>query len=269
MKTATAIRASLVLLGALCLSASAGQSGPPAPAASSSAAAKAPPTSPAASPKTMTEAGRQAFLDRLERDLGAIRTLKAYFDQEKHLSLFTDVVHAEGVCLFVRPDTIRFEITKPFQSVLITREKAVAKYDCIDGRWRKIPLREARILLIVTSQIASWLGGHFRDQSDVYDIAVTADKPHTIILTPRHEEFRKHITAIELGLSEDSARVSTATIREPGGDFTRMTFTREERDIAIPADVFDTAGAAPAELDRPAPRREAPASPKTAKDGSP
>ena len=48
-------------------------------------------------------------------------------------------------------------------------------------------------------------------------------------------------------VTEEKDRISSVTIRESGDDFTRMTFSNQERDIALPALLFDTTGDVPAD----------------------
>ena len=202
----------------------------------------------AAAPRDLSEQELSALLDRLETKLGQIRTLRAGFVQEKHLSIFTDVVKSEGVLLFRRPDAVRFEMTKPFQSVLIAAGKSVARYEFLDGRWQKMKSGETTALRIVTGQIASWLEGKFRQKSDAYAISARADDATTVVLTPRAEKLRQFMTAIELALDKDETHFTSVTIREPGGDFTRMSFPNPKDNIDLPAELFDTAGPAPTAL---------------------
>lgn len=186
-----------------------------------------------------------ALLDGLEKSLGGIKSLKTAFTQEKHVSIFSDVVTSHGLVFFQRPDKVRFEITEPFQSVTITDGKAVARYELVDGKWRRLDAGDAGVVLQVTSQIGAWLNGHLREKSDVYDISATGPNPATVILTPRDARFRKYISAIKLRLDARQERFESVTIAEPGGDFTTMTFTAEERDIDLPAGVFDISAQSP------------------------
>jgi outer membrane lipoprotein-sorting protein len=191
----------------------------------------------------------QALLNRLETNLGGLKTLQVDFVQEKHLSIFTSVVKSEGRILFERPDKVRFEITQPFRSVLITNGEAVARYECESGGWKKLDAGDAPMVLIVTRQISAWLEGRFRDESGTYDISAEAGEPPIIVLTPRDEGLRKYISAIRLRLDSAVARVTSVTICEPSGDYTLMTFADESRNAALPANAFDTTAATPAPAD--------------------
>lgn len=213
---------------------------------------------PAEPAKPLTEAALEKLLKKLEEELGDIQTLWTEFKQEKHLSVFSDVVKAEGTCLFRRPDTVRFELTKPFHSVMIAKGKTVEKFELVDRQWRKLKLGNPDAVRMVTGQIASWLQGKFRDQNDIYEISAMASQHTTLILTPREKRLREYISSIELTLTDDQKRIASVTIRESEGDFTVMRFTQEQRDVPLPERVFDTAGAEPTPLP---PRKKVPATP--------
>ena len=200
---------------------------------------------PAEPDRPMTKAELDKLLRKLAREMGSTRTLRTEFRQEKHLSLFSNVIKSEGVCLFRRPATVRFELTRPFRSVMITKGKAVAKFEFIGSEWRRIKLKNTDIIRMVTGQIASWLRGKFRDQRDIYRISATTGRRTTIILTPKEKGFREYISSIELGLAAGEKRIDSVTIREPEGDYTVMKFTREQRDAPLSDKLFDTAGKAP------------------------
>jgi len=208
----------------------------------------APPCAAGEPPATLDAAQLDALLARLEKKLGSVRSLRADFMQEKHLSIFTDVVRSRGVLVFQRPDAVRFEMTEPFESAFIAAGKAVAKYERIDGRWQKMRSAQMTAARMVTEQIAGWLEGRFRDNTDRYAITATPATPPTIVLTPRNRKFREFLARIELALSPDETHFSSVTIHEPGGDFTRMLFQNPRHNLAIPPSVFDTTGAAPSPL---------------------
>ena len=150
--------------------------------------------------------------------------------------------------LFQRPGAVRFEITKPFRSVLIASGKSAAKYEFIDGRWHKMKQGGAAAVRMVTEQIASWLAGRLREKADTYAISATAADAVTITLTPRDKKFREFVTAIELTLSTDETHFTAVVIREPGGDFTRTRYVAPRHNVALPKGLFDTTGPAPQPL---------------------
>jgi hypothetical protein len=204
-------------------------------------------TAPAA-PRKLSDAELQSLLDQIEKSLEPVRTMAMDFEQEKHLSLLSDVVKSRGVCFFVRPDTVRFEITEPFQSALIARQRSVAKYERVGKDWRKLDMGSPDMVLMVTTQMSAWLKGRFRAQKDIYEISAVAGEHTTIVMTPRDKQMAKMISSIDLQLSDDRVHVTTVTIREAGGDYTQIRFLNERGDVDIDPALFETAGPAPTPL---------------------
>ena len=189
----------------------------------------------------------EQLLNKLERALAPIRTARISFRQEKHLSLFKDVVVAHGACLYRHPDAVRFEITDPFQSIITAHGDSIAKYEYVDGNWQRKSVANADVALLITRQIATWLHGDFRS-GDLYDLTATAQTPATLILTPRHAAMRSYIVRIEAGLNETCTRIKTLTIREPDGNHTVMHFGNEQLDMEADSVLFDTSRPEPAPL---------------------
>jgi outer membrane lipoprotein-sorting protein len=205
---------------------------------------------PGAEPRRLSEAELKDFLGRLEKNLADLKSLKTNFIQERHLSIFSDVVESKGVLLFVSPDKVRFEITEPFRSVMIANHKSVAKYELVEGKWKKLKLGSPDIILAVTGEIATWLKGRFGEKKDFYEIHAVGGKSVTIVLTPKNEEMKKHISSMELAVAENEKSIMFVVIRERGEDFTKIIFSGERVNESIPGKYFDTQGQEPVRLEK-------------------
>ncbi len=180
------------------------------------------------------------LLERTEREFGKIHSLFTDFIQEKHMEIFTRPAVARGRCIFQNPGKMRFEIIEPFQSVLIVNDKDVAKYEFIEGKWQKLQSSQQQLVLLIIDHITLWLQGRLRDKEGIYAIAAEKGEATKVILTPRNEGFRKHLTAIELIMNRDETGLRQLILREPGQDYTVVTFINDRRNLAIPPEVFNT-----------------------------
>jgi outer membrane lipoprotein-sorting protein len=180
----------------------------------------------------------QAFLALAEKNLGAMKSLRAEFRQEKHLTMFSDVIKSRGVLAFARPNQLRWEIIKPFRSLLIVNGQKVAKFDSRDGKPRKLKLGAEKVVREITNQVFMWHQGRFRQQSGAYQIEVFGGPVRQVVLRPKNPKLREAIKAIELRFSKDLTRIMTVTIRESGGDFTRLTFINEQQNKKMPQQYF-------------------------------
>jgi outer membrane lipoprotein-sorting protein len=190
-------------------------------------------------PRQLSAGELDRLLSRLEAEFGQIQTLWADFVQEKHLQIFTEVVRAQGRCLFQSPDRVRFEITAPFQSVLIVNAGTVSKYEKVAGVWQPVDSGQQQLILLIMGHITSWIQGRFREKGNLYDISAEQGDVYKIILAPKNEGFRKHLRAIDIILAKGEKGIRQIILREPGQDFTVINFTGEKRNGVIAPEFFD------------------------------
>ncbi len=174
--------------------------------------------------KILPRVQQDELLRKLETGLKASRTFHAAFVQEKHLSIFQDVLVSSGTLDFAAPSSMRWEINYPFHSLLIMDGHVLSKYDFPQGKARKLNLPATEALSEVLGQITSLHQGKFSDQTKNYDIVVYSGKSVRVVLTPKSKKMRQFIPGIELGFSEQLNSVSTVLINEKDGDFTLIKF---------------------------------------------
>ncbi|CAN5255548.1 hypothetical protein BH09SUM1_BH09SUM1_18610 [soil metagenome] len=191
-----------------------------------------------------------ALCDEIEARAKDIQTITVSFRQERNLAMFEKPLESRGRCVLQTPDKLRLETTEPYHSILIAQKRKVAKYEEIGGKWKKLNLGGAEVILKITDEIGNWMRGRFREHPDAYAISARQTPAFTITLTPKNEDFLKFISAIEITLDEKKERPVLLIVREPGGDFTRMEFSDYKVNEPIDAALFDASGAAPAALSR-------------------
>jgi len=169
-----------------------------------------------------------------------VQIVVAEFEQEKHFSLFDGVVKQQGIILYCRPDRLRWEIQRPFRSILIVAGTEVAKFEFLKGKRKKLKLGRAKdVLLIVMNQIRGWFRGDFKKSERDYDVDFFDQTPARIVMRPKSKALRKAVDSIELVLAKDLASVTQVTIREQGGDKTVMRFTGLTAVKTLDAGYFD------------------------------
>jgi outer membrane lipoprotein-sorting protein len=185
----------------------------------------------------LSPSAQQKFLLQVEKNLKKSQTIESNFIQEKHLSLFNDVLVSQGLFAFAAPDRLRWEITKPFHSLLIMNGREVSKYDFPDGKNpHKLQFPAASALSEVLNQIADIHQGKFSEEEKNYDIEV--DEGKTLILVPKNPRMRKMVSRIEIGFSPSLDSIASVVIRENGGDFTRIVFESDRLNPALPDSLF-------------------------------
>lgn len=196
-------------------------------------------------PVMLEGASKESFLARVEKAMSAVQSVAATFQQDKKLSIFKDVVQSKGVLTFASPNSLRWEITEPFRSILIVAGSNVAKFEFVDGKRRVLQLgRGADLLQIAMERIRQLFVGKF-DRTEY--VVEAAEKPIPIVrLTPKGSA-PSQLLSIELQLASALDAVNTVIIRERSGDSTVMRFTQVARNVQFKAGTFSVTD--PIELD--------------------
>ena len=212
---------------------------------------------PLAAQKPLAGEARTQLLKQVEVKMSKVQHVSAAFTQEKHDSLFGDVLKSKGHILYGRPDKLRWEYRAPFQSILIVAGDDVAKFEIEEGKRRRLELGKTKdVLLVVMEQIRSWFRGDFTAAERHYDVKVFAE-PARVTLTPKDKALKKTLASIELAFAKDLQSVTRVTIREASGDHTVMSFVDPEHPKTLEAATFDTKDPASIEsiVDKPTSRK--------------
>lgn len=188
----------------------------------------------------------QPILQDLQRKMAALGSVYFELTQERHLKLFTEPLASEGVMLIERPDRIRWETTAPYQSILLGDKKSVAQFEATDGDWKKLKLGFPQMLQRVMDQMALMNQGKLDALTGDYKISVATNRLAAVLtLVPKDETVRGMLSSLEVKMPPDFSATLEVVMREPNGDFTRIIFRNEKRDVQFPAATFDQTKPAP------------------------
>jgi outer membrane lipoprotein carrier protein len=193
------------------------------------------------------EEAPEALLAKIQASLGTVRAAYCEFEQERTLDLFDEPLRSSGVMVFEAPGRVRWETVRPYESILVSDGSAVAQYEKVDGRWKRLQVAFPGALRGFLEKVTAIQRGQVEGLSREYEVTA-ARRPGGAVLTlvPRAPEARKTIAAIELALREDLSAATGVTLKEPNGDATRIVFKGEMRDPPLPEKTFDAA--APVDL---------------------
>lgn len=180
-----------------------------------------------------TPAASALTLDQVRQRLTDAPIIQARFDQEQHLKLLPQPLHATGTLLVARGKGLLWHVRTPFKS----RIKLINGHLYNDGQASALPggQRFARQLMAVLSGNIDALKPHFRIQASEQGAL------WRLVLTPRDTALAKVIATVTLGgdRSPHYFRVDY-----PNGDYslTRLTdiryparlSTKQEQQFAAP-----------------------------------
>jgi outer membrane lipoprotein carrier protein len=190
-----------------------------------------------------------ALLDQAAANAGRVESVFARFAQERHLSLFQEPLRSEGYLCFQKPGRLRWEITRPYQSILVSDGKGVAQFERAGGQWKKLDLGLPDAMQSVIGQIGAIMEGRYAGRQSDYNVSATntADGP-VVTLMPRQPALLKMMQAIEIYLTPDFRVTRRVVLREQDGDFTDIRFSEQMAGPPLPTGTFDCNQ--PADLDK-------------------
>jgi outer membrane lipoprotein-sorting protein len=185
-------------------------------------------------------AGTAPTLNEVNEALSRAKTVFTHFVQERHLSLFKEPLRSEGYLCFEQPGRIRWEITEPYKSILVSDGSGVAQFEWVDEQWKKIDLGLTAAMQNVVSQIAGVMKGQYAQGGKEYavELANTETGP-LITLVPRNEKMRKMMKAIEVHLAPDLKATRGVVLRETTGDYTDIRFDQQAINTRFQEGTFD------------------------------
>jgi outer membrane lipoprotein-sorting protein len=179
------------------------------------------------------------ILQDLQRKMSSLRSVCLYFTQERHLKLFAEPLKSEGVMLIQQPDLIRWETISPYESILLGSHKSVAQFERNDGEWKKLKLGFPQMLKRVMDQMVLMHQGKLDALMSDFTISVATGNVAVLTMVPKDEKVRSMLASLEVRMLPDFSATKEVIMHESGGDFTRIIFQRERRDVALPAATFD------------------------------
>ena len=193
----------------------------------------------AADPALQPVSNPGPILDDLQRKMSSLRSVYLEFTQERHLKLFNEPLKSEGVMLMERPNQIRWETTVPYQSILLGNDKSVAQFERTDGVWKKLKLGFPEMLKRVMEQMSLMHQGRLDALTRDFTISVATGAVAVVTLVPKDKSVREMLASLEIRMQPDLSATREVVMNEPSGEFTKIIFQRERRDVKFPTATFD------------------------------
>jgi outer membrane lipoprotein-sorting protein len=179
------------------------------------------------------------ILQDLQRKMSSIASVYLEFTQERDLKMFAEPLRSEGVMLIDRPDQIRWETISPFQSILLGNHQSVAQFERAEGVWKKLKLGFPQLLRRVMEQMAQMNEGKLDALTSDYTISVATGSLAVVTLVPKDKSIRSILSSLEVKMPPDFSATREVVMNEPSGEFTRIIFHNEKRNVKFPPGTFD------------------------------
>lgn len=179
------------------------------------------------------------ILEDLQHKMSSLHSVYLEFAQERHLKLFNEPLKSEGVMLMERPNQIRWETTAPYQSILLGNDKSVAQFERTDNQWKKLKLGFPEMLKRVMQQMSLMHQGQIDALTRDFTVSVATGSVAVVTLVPKDKTVREMLASLEIRMKPDLSATREVVMNEPSGEFTKIIFQRERRDVKFPPGTFD------------------------------
>lgn len=173
--------------------------------------------------------------DELKSTAGSVTSVQADFIQEKHLAILARPLVSEGVFYYQAPQSLRWEYSRPVESVLLMHEGNIKRYVKRTSGFEEENNAGLEAMQVVLNQITQWMMGRF-DESPMFNARL--DGAGRIIMTPKEEAFRAIIQKIEINLAQRPGVIKDVVIYESEDAYTRMRFINTTLNGKIDEAVF-------------------------------
>jgi outer membrane lipoprotein-sorting protein len=164
-----------------------------------------------------------------------VKSIKADFVQEKHMKILKKPLIARGVFFYQLPDSLRWEYSTPFRSVLLMHADRIRRF--IQGQDGMVEDSGASLEMMrfVLQEIPLWLSGRF-DANPNFKAFLKED--NRIEMVPASAALTGIIDRIELVLADKPGIIDTVTIYESKDTFTRFLFRNTEMNAVLTDALF-------------------------------
>ncbi|PLX82979.1 MAG: outer membrane lipoprotein carrier protein LolA [Desulfuromonas sp.] len=191
-----------------------------------------------AAPPPQDAPGLERVLAGLEQAAAGVETLAADFVQEKRLEIFAEVLTSRGRFYFQRPDRLRWEVTEPVASGFALEGGKGRRWHERAGDAEEFAVSREPGMRLVAEQLLAWARVDLAWLAERYRIALLAEAPVTLELTPLATGARDYVDHLRIVFAADRRHVQSVEFFAGDGDVTRIRFVEAVVNGPLPAGLF-------------------------------
>ena len=178
------------------------------------------------------------FLSAVKDHLGQMNSLRVNFVQERHMLVFEEPLVAEGILCYKSPGNLRWELTKPFSSVLLYVNGKVSKVVKNGEENRQLDIGSQELMRQIIGMIVGWMQGDLDKSREYFNLEVSCDQKYRVWLLPKTAALLKMIYSIELFMDVENYHIRKVIIHEPRGDRIEIRYLKEQWNPELLDDLF-------------------------------
>jgi len=167
-----------------------------------------------------------ADIDALKSKLSAhaiyTNSIESNFVQEKQLWMLNEVLVSEGKFLFKKENSVKWQYVTPIEYTIIIHNGIFTIVN--DNKVNEFSIDSNPLFREINSMIVTAIRGDFIDNPDFDAKFSESDKNYLASLSPTNENVSSMLEKIEIYFDKQNMEVVKVIFREPGDDFTLITF---------------------------------------------
>ncbi len=168
---------------------------------------------------------------RVDHHYDALHSLKADFT-ESYAGLGMQRTEA-GTLYLRKPGRMLWQYSSPPGKIFLLDGKSAWFYTKGDAQVQRIPAKEVDDL----RSPLRFLLGHTELEKEITGLKLTSASNGRFTLTGEPKGQENRVTRLSLTVTAEGA-ITAIEVEEPDGAITRFTFTKEQTDAPIPAEIF-------------------------------
>ena len=182
--------------------------------------------------KALTDAEKKAFIETMSNNM---QSVQCTFKQEKKSAMLSEGSVSEGIMIFAKPSSLRWEYTKPNPSVVVMKD-GKAKVSDASGKSQAKNGRMFRQLAVLISSVVS--GREFETEKNFKTDYYANASSYWLKMTPANRRLKAFFNYIELTVDKNSLVAVKMFLNENEGDSTTITFGNHKVNASIDDKVF-------------------------------
>jgi len=179
-----------------------------------------------------------SFKSQLDNMSSAVQTIESDFIQEKNLSVLSNKIVSRGSFSFRKDNNIRWEYTEPYPYLIILSGGRIFIKE--ESGQKQYDIQSNKMFQEMNRFISGCIQGDIlKNETDYTMEYLENDNAFVVKLVPNSLTMREMLNAIHITFDRKDLTVTTITMVEAGGDYTRIDFINKKLNTDIPLEKFD------------------------------
>ena len=174
--------------------------------------------------------------ERLIEHSESTNSIESNFIQEKQLWMLNEVIVSEGIFLFKKDNSVRWQYNTPIEYTIIIHN---GKFTIINSdKVSEFDIDSNPMFREINKMIVTAIRGDFINNPDFSAIFKENSDQYLVELSPKNERVRTMLSSINIYFDKASMQVEKVIFKEPGDDFTSIIFKDKKVNTDIPDSKF-------------------------------